>query len=408
MWWLNFFNSFKNKKEVPKVQGFSVGNRINIDYNISPHQLFSFYKNSPYLTAVINRITEDVWWKGIEFQKKKWEEKYDVVDDSIFTKLLSYQNPNQPIKIKDFLEKLVKDIEISGNTYVYFHKKENKTIGIKRLDPKHMIPVVRDTWEVLWYIQNLNGTRAYLPDEVFHFKNTDDVNDETIWEAKMISLFLDLETDKEARESNLAFFKNNQTPSSIVVLDPEFEFSTEDQVKVKAELKEIFQGWNFLWWKNHYRTSIIQWVKEIIKVQDKIDDMNFIWLRRLTMQLVCAVYWVPQDLIGFTETSNRSVWDVQYDIYIESNISKENKFSQFLTSIVQHALWEEYQISILQDNLRNLSKKADVAGKLYKEDWVITLNEAREIIQYDPVKSEDGNKFYSWKTEKIQETKTKK
>jgi hypothetical protein len=39
----------------------------------------------------------------------------------------------------------------------------------------------------------------------------------------MQSLFLDLETDVEARESNLAFFKNNQTPASIVIIDKDYE-----------------------------------------------------------------------------------------------------------------------------------------------------------------------------------------
>jgi hypothetical protein len=39
----------------------------------------------------------------------------------------------------------------------------------------------------------------------------------------MTALFIDLETDKEAKESNLAFFKNNQTPASIIVIDPDFE-----------------------------------------------------------------------------------------------------------------------------------------------------------------------------------------
>lgn len=393
MWWLNFFDSFKIKKENPKIRGFSLWNTFNIDYNISPVQLYSFYKNSPYLTSVINKIKSDVWGKWIELQIKKWGD-YVVTDDIDFVNLLSYQNPTQKISIKSFLEKIVKDVEICGNAYVFFQKDNNKVIWIKRLDAKYMTPVVRDTGEVIWYIQNLNWIRAYLPDEVFHFKDNDDVNDETIWEAKMISLFTDLETDKEARESNLAFFKNNQTPSSIVILDPEFEFSSEDQVNLRNEIKEIFNSWNYTGWKNHYRTSLIQWVKEVVKVQDKIDDMKFIMLRRLTMQLCCAVYWVPQDLIWFTETSNRSVWDVQYDIYIDSIISKENKYEQFLSIIVKYALWEQYRVVILQDNLRNLEKKSAIAWKLYKDYWIITLNEAREIVQYTEEKWEEWSKYF--------------
>lgn len=39
----------------------------------------------------------------------------------------------------------------------------------------------------------------------------------------MESLFIDLETDKEARDSNLAFFRNNQTPASVIILDPDFD-----------------------------------------------------------------------------------------------------------------------------------------------------------------------------------------
>jgi hypothetical protein len=38
----------------------------------------------------------------------------------------------------------------------------------------------------------------------------------------MTSLFIDLETEKEARESNLAFFINNQTPSSLIIVDENF------------------------------------------------------------------------------------------------------------------------------------------------------------------------------------------
>ncbi len=406
MWWLNFFDSFKIKKENPKIRGFSLWNTFNIDYNISPVQLYSFYKNSPYLTSVINKITSDVWGKWIELQIKKWGD-YAVTDDTDFVNLLSYQKSTQKISIKSFLEKIVKDVEICWNAYVFFQKDNNKVVWIKRLDAKYMTPIVRDTGEVIWYIQNLNWIRAYLPDEVFHFKDNDDVNDETIWEAKMISLFTDLETDKEARESNLAFFKNNQTPSSIVILDPEFEFNEEDKIDVRNEIKEIFNSWSYVWGKNHYRTSLIQWVKEVVKVQDKIDDMKFIILRRLTMQLCCSVYWVPQDLIWFTETSNRSVWDVQYDIYIDSIISKEKKYEQFLSIIAQYALWEQYRVVILQDNLRNLEKKSAIAWKLYKDYWIITLNEAREIVQYTEEKWEEWNKYFTWKNEEKTKEATK-
>lgn len=54
-----------------------------------------------------------------------------------------------------------------------------------------------------------------------------DLKFEAVGRSKMESLFIDLETDKEARDSNLAFFKNNQTPASYVILDNEFELPAE-------------------------------------------------------------------------------------------------------------------------------------------------------------------------------------
>jgi hypothetical protein len=58
----------------------------------------------------------------------------------------------------------------------------------------------------------------------------------------MESLFITLETDKEARESNLAFFKNNQTPASIVYFKDKVNLKNEENVAMLKEMKAIFSG----------------------------------------------------------------------------------------------------------------------------------------------------------------------
>lgn len=59
----------------------------------------------------------------------------------------------------------------------------------------------------------------------------------------MESLFVDLETNKEASDSNLAFFRNNQTPASIIVLEDEFSLgeTEEEEMKTMKEMKEILE-----------------------------------------------------------------------------------------------------------------------------------------------------------------------
>jgi hypothetical protein len=51
----------------------------------------------------------------------------------------------------------------------------------------------------------------------------------------MTSLYYDLESDKEARESNLAFFRNNQTPASLVVLEKDIT-----DIKQLKQIKDLF------------------------------------------------------------------------------------------------------------------------------------------------------------------------
>lgn len=47
---------------------------------------------------------------------------------------------------------------------------------------------------------------------------------------------------------------------------------------------------------------------------------------------------------------------------------------------------------ILQDELTILMMKAEMAGSLYKDKQLISRNEGRELIQYEPVKG--GEEFY--------------
>lgn len=104
-----------------------------------------------------------------------------------------------------------------------------------------MKPLVSSTGEVMGYIQNLSGVRYYLPDEVFHLKGDSDIDNEVIGRSKMKTLLVELMTDEEASQSNLAFFKNNQTPSSIIVLDPDYDFGDETKkTSALRELKAIF------------------------------------------------------------------------------------------------------------------------------------------------------------------------
>lgn len=385
----------QQKKSTPKVQAHWLFSNLHIDYNLNPTQLFDYYRTNPYVNAVINRIVKDVGSNGIEVRSstvtEDWKDKDEkLMDDRLFEEYLNYNNNWQLITMKMFLESLVRDIEVCGNAYVYKYREDWKIVGYKRVDPRYMIPVAKEDWTLIWYVQNLQGARAFLPEDMVHIKENIWLDNELVGESKMTSLYVDLESDKEAKESNLAFFQNNQTPSSLIVVDNDYEITTD----LLKEIKELFTGGKHKGGKNQHRSALIQWVKDIKPVQDKISDAEFVVLRNMTMKLTCAVYGVSPDIIWFTENSNRSVGDVQYEMYIDNTIiPKESFYQKFLTLLVQEALWEDHYAEIIQDTMRHLQKKSNIARYTYK-DWILTRDEARDLLQYAPV--DDDDVFYEW------------
>ena len=382
---MNIFNIFwwNKEKQKPAVVGMTTWwMQIVYDYNF--YKFYEYYEKNPYICSVINRIKQDVWWYGIEIQKN-WK----PVDISFLKTLIKNPVWYTP---KKFIERLVRDYEITWNVYIYLAKNKSgsKVETIQVLDPRYTSPIWDSFWNVIWYYQNLNWIKVFLPDEIIHLRDDNDLKNELIWVSKMASLFIDIESDQEARESNLAFFRNNQVPAWIISIDPDFEVNSENKITLETKIKELFNSWNYSGWKNRHRVWFLQWIKEFLKLQEKQADWEFLELRKFSLNIVCSVFWVPQDVLSFTDTSNRSTGEVQTEIYYQNIEAKENIFWEFLTELMQRCYWPEYTFEFLKDNLRTLSKKSTLATDLYTV-WLITLNEARDILQYD--KTKEGNNF---------------
>lgn len=374
---LDFFKS--KEKAKPLVKGFSLSS-FSTTYDTSLTLFYEFYERNPYISSVVDKIRWDVgahWYEIRRFKK----ENEAIMEE--FSKLINISVGYTP---RQFIKRIMRDYEVTGNAYVYVAKDWTKTTGIQILDPRYMKPIMLKTWQVIGYVQNLGWYRYFTKDEVFHLKSDTDLELEAIGRSKMESLFIDLETDKEARDSNLAFFHNNQTPASYVLLDPEFAFpeNAEDEAKLRKEMKEIFESGKYAGGKNRHRASIMQGVKEVVKVQDKLSDMEFLNMRKFTLELVCSVYGVNKDVLWFTDTSNRSVWGVQSETYYFMIEEKEDMIDEFMTDVIQAVFWTEYSYVTIKDNLRTLIVKGELSTNLY-EKGVITLNEARELLQYEKV-----------------------
>ena len=71
----------------------------------------------------------------------------------------------------------------------------------------------------------------------------------------------------------------------------------EDGPDLRFQLKELFESGKYTGGNNRHRSAFLQGVKEIVKIQDKISDAEFLELRKFTLQLVCSVYTVNADIL---------------------------------------------------------------------------------------------------------------
>ena len=381
MWLLDFFNK-TTKDNTPSVKVESVWWFV-LNYDYSFEVFYKFYNLNPFVYSCINKRSNDVWSHWFELLTWKTNRNND---------LKQFLKTSTTPTAKEFFKRIIRDYDITWNAYVYIVRNESKiAVWLQVLDPRYITPITDKYGIVIWYLQNLNWIKAFTKDEVFHLKNDNDIDNEIVWKSKMTSLLTDIESDQEARDSNLAFFKNNQTPSSIVIIDNNYDMNSWNLTQILWKLKEMFEWWKYQGWKNKHRTLITQWIKEVVKVQDKINDMEFLQLRKFSLEVTSAVYEVPKSLLWYTEWVSYTNWDNQYDIYRDTIESIEDKFAEFLNKIFK--LFDpNYEFNFIKDNLRKLKTKSEIAWKMYKVDNLITLNEAREIIQYEPVK--DWDKFY--------------
>lgn len=382
MWIFDFFK----KNEPAKISWTSLGS-ILVNEQVNLDVYYSFYRTNPFVKAVINELMKSVGKYG--YQTFIWQKEQTTQE---YSYLFLYQFWTE----RAFFQKVIRDYFIASNTYIYIVKDEKWQIkGLQCLDPRYIKPIANDTGEVLWYVQNLSWIRVFLKDEVFHLKYDADLENEIVGLPRLTSLYYDLESDKEARESNLAFFKNNQTPASLVVTE-----RTLGNEELK-EIKNIFMWGQFQWGKNKHRWWIISWIKEIIKVQDKIDDAQFMNLRKFTLELVCAVYWVSKVFLNFTEWVNYSNSETQYLKTLEDTIIPEEKaIWDFFSKILSFIYKKDIRFEFIKDHLTILKIKSDIALKL-TNGGLITPDEWREIIQYEAIGSEESSNLRITKIEKI-------
>ena len=145
----------------------------------------------------------------------------------------------------------------------------------------------------------------------------------------------------------------------------------------------------------------MKWVKEVVKLQDKITDAEFLEMRKFTLENVCALFGVPKTILWYTEGVNYSNADKQFIEYIENTIKPtEETISMFITGILEDLGFEDIKFEFIDDHIDQKQVKSKTVIEL-SNNGIITPNEAREEIGLEQFKLKEANDLWIWTNKKI-------
>lgn len=346
-------------------------------------------KTTEYLGAMrgwvyiaVKAIAQEVAKIELVLYKKRGG-KVEIVPEHELLDLLDRVNPFATKA--DFLEATQAYIELVGESFWWKYKVNGKTkqIWILRPDFVEILPPAKEGDYIGGYKYKVVGMKTpnlYPVDEVVHFK---EFNPENPYRGKgpLQAAAYAYDTDLFASKWNRNFFYNNAMPSTI--LTTEQNVKEKDIRRIQAEWDNKFGGVN----KAHKMAILTGGLKLDDVLKQSIKDMDFLNSRKFSRDEIFTIFQVPKTIVSITEDVNRANAREGKAVWIENVIKpKMSKLVAFLNEFLVPEWGEEYYLGYKDPS----PESVDMNIKLIEVGKdILTINEKRELIDYDPVDGGD-------------------
>lgn len=362
-------------KKKPVVRGWGTQSLISMP-DTTTDLFYRYYRKNSDVKACVNRLNKTIGKGWIYTVDTKGEKNNDVEVINVLNYDLKLMRPKK-WGFKDLKNRIVRDVLIGWNAYIHILRNDgNKVIGFQPLDPRSIIVKADKYGDILGYVQTLNGNSIkFAKDEIIHFYEELDPDNEMIGMSRVESLITELLTDDEASLSNYYFFKNSSIPGQVIILDEQLSDSEQDLAV--EQIRAQFGGT-----KNKHKLMALGWVKDIKKIQDSLSDMDFEIMRKFTTNRICATFDVPKTLLSYTDGVNYSNSNDQYKIFIQDTVIPWEETIEWWINQALVNLWFKSTIQFDSNHIDDFGWQVDIKVKQI-DRWLITINEARKELGYE-------------------------
>lgn len=358
------------------------GNYLWQNTFVNKQQLYELYQGNTDIRQCVRKIAQYVGCNGIKLKDSNGD--YIADEKSKITKKEIEFVLWNPTFLNTKIE-FIKHSVVCGELYLLpMYNAYGEVTGIQVLDPRTLTKTIRNGM-ITWWIQTSNywgiisktytaipWTQTTTVPLLLYFQLEKHINNELYGMWLLEWVVRDSMSDLEASKRNYYFFKNDMTPPSIFMMDP--DLSEDEQNILLDQLREQYSTP-----KNAHKPLMGVGVTDVKQLSITPKDMEHILQRKLTTEKVCASIGVPKNLLWYVTDVNFSNWDIMMREFLEWTIDVWDKYLEHIINIFYQTFfdWFEYVIELDWMSATDYYKETDDINK--QIDWgQMTLDEARE------------------------------
>jgi HK97 family phage portal protein len=383
---------FGNEKQFEQSASIPLYNN-SYGYKEPPQNYEAFAKNGYGKNAIIYSCIRELTNAAIE--PRYFIEGFDrenqpfEIQDSALKSLLDA--PNKTQDLYDLIEQLITHLYIAGNAYIFKERGQSGRITqLYLLRPDRVsIQSGKDNGVSSYEYELNSNTYTIPPEDIGHIKLGTNASNDLYGLSPLTVLANMLNLDQSITQFAKSFFQNAGVPSGLLRL--------KKRLTTQEEANTIRARWRsqFSTPKNYNSLAILDEDAEYQPLSVDPSSMAMADLRNETESRICMAFQVPPILIGTVIGLNRSTYsnyaEARRSFWDETVSSLINKITRFFNKNICSEFTTNESLNIDISNVAALIEDKDARSTRINTQFtngVITLNEAREELGYDPL--DDG------------------
>ena len=360
------------------------------DYGNAQGAYASFAAEGYNANAVVNAAIREIATSASMPEYRLMRELPDGGSERLKNELaFLLDHPNDGQEQAEFVETLVVYLMVSGNAYVMrVRNGSRRIVGLRLLRPDRVKVQIGNDGTVAYYEYTLDG-RIYTlaAEDVAHLKLPNPYDDVYgLSPLQVVAKYVNL--DSSISGFLRAYFSNAGVPAGILKVNRRIT-SQQEADAARTKWRSSFsgpRGWHGI--------AVLDEDAEYQQVAPNIADMDASTITAQTETRICAAFGVPPILIGLQsglDASTYSNYEQARSAFWDETVSPLiHRLEGFFERVLEIPETEDGSVEVKadMDGVRAYQEDADAVSKRTVEQYqagIVTLNEARAALGYDPV-----------------------